>query len=368
MAHDEKYIKRTFHLARMGVGSVNPNPLVGAVIVKDNRVIAEGFHREFGGDHAEVDAINNATESIEGSTVYVNLEPCSHHGKTPPCARRLIDEKVKRVVVAMRDPNPQVSGEGVKMLRSAGIEVTEGVLEEEARDLNRVFNKFITQGLPYVVMKAAMTMDGKIATRVGDSRWVSGETSRNIVHELRNEYTSIMVGINTVIGDDPELSTRLSGNRQGRNPVRIIVDSDARIPMDAKVLTKLNESPTILAHDKQASEEKLKILREGGVQTIKTQAEYGSNVDLRQLMSGLGKRNIDGILLEGGGTLNYSALEAGIVDEVFFFIAPKMVGGTHAKTPVEGKGVDVMDEAFRLKDIKTMKVGEDLMIRAKIDK
>ncbi len=368
MGNDEKYIKRTFQLARMGVGLVNPNPLVGAVIVKDDRVIAEGFHREFGGDHAEIDAIKNTTESVEGSTVYVNLEPCSHHGKTPPCAQRLIDEKVKRVVIAMRDPNPQVSGEGIKMLRNAGIEVTENILKEEALDLNRVFVKYITQGLPYVVMKAAMTLDGKIATRVGDSRWVSGEASRKIVHELRNEYAAIMVGINTVIGDDPELTTRLTGNREGRNPARIIVDSALRIPMDAKVLRHQNEPHTILAHDKQASVEKLKILREGGVKTIQTNSEYGKNVDLSKLMTELGKMSIDGILLEGGGTLNYSALKAGIVDEVFFFVAPKIVGGTHAKTPVEGKGVDVMNNAFKFKEMKTMNVGEDLMIRAKLDK
>lgn len=368
MSSDEKYIKRTFQLARMGVGKVNPNPLVGAVIVKDDSVIAEGFHREFGDDHAEIDAIKNATESVEGSTVYVNLEPCSHYGKTPPCARRLIDEKVRRVVIAMRDPNPQVSGEGVKMLRNAGIEVSEDILKEEALDLNRVFVKYITQGLPYVVMKAAMTLDGKIATRVGDSRWVSGEASRNIVHELRNEYAAIMVGINTVIGDDPELTTRLTGNREGRNPVRIIVDSAVRIPMDAKVLSYQGESQIILAHHKQASPEKLKILREGGVHTIQTNSESGKNVDLSKLVTELGELSIDGILLEGGGTLNYSALESGIVDEVFFFIAPKMVGGTRAKTPVEGKGVDVMNNAFKFKEMKTMKIGDDLMIRAKIDK
>jgi diaminohydroxyphosphoribosylaminopyrimidine deaminase/5-amino-6-(5-phosphoribosylamino)uracil reductase len=361
---DEKYMQRTFLLARKGVGRVNPNPLVGAVIVKNDTVIGEGYHRYFGGPHAEIEALEAAAEPVEGATVYVNLEPCAHHGKTPPCAERIIREKVARVVVAMRDPNPEVSGRGIRMLREAGIEVAEGVLEEDASDLNRVFVKYITTGLPYVVLKGAMTLDGKIASRVGDSRWVSGEKARSVVHELRNEYRAIMVGVNTIIADDPSLTARRS-HSEGRNPVRIITDSGARIPMDAHVVNEVEEAATIVAHTAKASEEKLKVLREGGVKTIESSGKTGQ-VSLKKLMKILGEQGIDGVLLEGGGILNFSALEEEIVDEVFMFIAPKLVGGEHAKTPVEGKGVDLMSDAFKVEQLKSMMIGEDIMIRGKI--
>jgi len=363
MTQEEKYIQRTFELARRGLGKVNPNPLVGAVIVKNDKVIGEGFHEYFGGPHAEVNAVSDAAEPVQGATLYVNLEPCSHHGKTPPCAQMIAEKGFSRVVIAMRDPNPQVAGRGIKILKEAGIEVTEGVMEEDALDLNRVFVKYITTKQPYVVMKSAMTLDGKIATRVGDSRWVTGGPARRIVHELRNEYAAIMVGVNTVIADDPHLDTRLE--REARNPVRVITDTSARIPMDAFVVNHPEKAKTIVAHTKKASPEKLKILREGGTETIETKAFEGK-VDLQELMTKLGAQGIDGILLEGGGALNFSALKQGIVDEVFMFVAPKMVGGEHAKTPVSGKGVDVMDQAFNITDMKTMKVGEDLMIRGKV--
>lgn len=363
MTQDERYIQRTFELARRGVGKVNPNPLVGAVIVKNDKVIGEGYHEYFGGPHAEVNAVNDAAGPVKGATLYVNLEPCAHHGKTPPCAKMIVGKEFSRVVMAMRDPNPQVSGKGIEILKEAGIEVTEGVLEEEALDLNRVFIKFITKKQPYVVMKTAMTLDGKIATRVGDSRWVTGEQARRIVHELRNGYSAIMVGVNTVIADDPHLDTRLE--REARNPVRIIADTSARIPMDAFVVLHPEKAKTIIAHTQKAPPEKLKILREGGVETIETKP-YEGKVDLRELMLALGAKGIDGIMLEGGGALNFSALKQGIVDEVLVFVAPKIVGGEHAKTPVSGKGVDVMDQAFKVTDLKTMGVGDDLMIRGKI--
>lgn len=365
MTQDEKYIQRTFELARRGVGKVNPNPLVGAVIVKEDRIIGEGYHHFFGGNHAEVDALNNATESVEGATVYVNLEPCSHYGKTPPCAERLVKSKVSKVVLSMRDPNPEVSGKGIDILQKGGVEILEGVLQKEAEDLNRVFIKYMSTGLPFVAMKTAMTLDGKIATRVGDSKWVTGEKSRVLVHELRNEYAGIMVGINTIIADDPRLTTRREGEM--RNPVRIVVDSSGRTPTDVYVVNSKEQARTILAFTEKASPEKREIFTEGGIETLVLPQKDGK-VDLHELLKELGKINIDGILLEGGGTLNFSMLEAGLVDEVFAFIAPKMAGGENSKTPVAGKGVDLMKDAIELEDIKTMAIGNDFMIRGKVKK
>lgn len=363
MTQDEKYIQRTFELARHGVGKVNPNPLVGAVIVKNDRVIAEGYHHFFGGDHAEVDALNNATDSVEGATVYVNLEPCAHHGKTPPCAERLVKAKVSRVVLSMRDPNPETSGKGIDILKQGGVEVFEGILQKDAEDLNRVFVKYMTTGLPFVAMKTAMTLDGKIATRVGDSKWVTGEKARSMVHELRNEYAGIMVGVNTVIADNPGLTTRREGEK--RNPVRIVVDSSGRIPTDVYVVNSKEQARTILAFTEKASPEKREIFNTGGIETIVLPQRHGK-VDLPALLKELGKMSIDGILLEGGGTLNYSMIEAGLVDEVFAFIAPKIVGGENSKTPVSGKGVDLMKDAVELTDVKTMSIENDLMIRGKV--
>lgn len=362
MRNDEEYIKRTFLLARKGVGHVNPNPLVGAVIVKNNVIIGEGYHHQYGGDHAEVVAIKNTSESVEGATVYVNLEPCSHYGKTPPCAELLVQERVARVVIATKDPNPLVAGRGVKILQDAGIDVVTGVLEDEARELNRVFIKYITSQKPFVVMKSAMTLDGKIATRVGDSKWVSGEKSREIVHQMRNEYTAIMVGINTVIADDPALTTRLK--KPGRNPIRIVVDSSLRIPMDVK-LVKDRKAPTIIVHGDKAAKEKIAILRKAGVETLEA-SDANGKVDISLMMKLLGKKGIDGILLEGGGTLNFSAIQQKVVDEVFMFIAPKIIGGELSKSPVAGKGVDLMREAYKIDVMRVMQVEQDLLIRGKI--
>ena len=363
MAQDEKYIQRTFELARRGVGKVNPNPLVGAVIVKNDRVIAQGYHHYFGGNHAEVDALNNATESVEGSTVYVNLEPCAHYGKTPPCAERLVEAKVNRVVLSMRDPNPETSGKGIEILKKGGVEVLEGVLQKEAEDLNRVFIKYVSTGLPFVAMKTAMTLDGKIATRVGDSKWVTGEKARSLVHELRDEYAGIMVGVNTVIADDPSLTTRKEGEK--RNPVRIVVDSSGRTPTDVYVVNSKEQARTVLAFTEKTSPEKREIFNKEGIDTVVLPQKQGM-VDLQVLMEELGKMNIDGVLLEGGSTLNFSMIEAGLVDEVFAFIAPKIVGGENSKTPVAGKGVDLMKDAIELTDVKTMAIENDFMIRGKV--
>lgn len=363
---DEKYMKRALELAQKGIGYTRPNPLVGAVIVKDGRIIGEGYHEFFGGPHAEINAFNQGTEDVTGAKMYVTLEPCSHYGKTPPCAEAIIKKGIKKVVVALKDPNPKVSGRGINLLREAGIEVITGVLEEESRKLNEIFIKYITTNTPFCILKAAMTLDGKTAAVTGDSKWITGEASRQYVHGLRHRVSGIMAGIGTVLKDDPYLTTRLK-DREGRDPHRIIVDSSARLPLTANVIKVASKAETILAVTEKAKEDKLNKLREKGVRIIKTPTKDG-RVDLTFLMKALGEMEIDSILLEGGSELNYSALEAGLVDKVNIFIAPKLIGGSQAKTPVGGAGWQLMKEAVVLKDIMTYSFGEDLMIEGYIDK
>lgn len=350
-----------YNLAKKGCGGVNPNPLVGAVIVKDDKIIGEGFHEIFGGPHAEVNAFRFAKQSVEGATMYVTLEPCSHYGKTPPCAQAIVDNKISRVVIGMLDPNPLVSGRGVNLLKENGIEVESDFLSAELTQMNRVFLKFIQSKKPYVVMKTAMTLDGKIASRTGDSRWVSNELSRARVHELRNELMGIMVGVDTVIADNPILTTRLSGNKKGRNPIRIVVDSKARIPLNSKILNTSDESKTIVAVTTAADQAAIDKIEALGNEVVVI-GEKDGKVDLNQLALVLGKKGIDGILLEGGATLNYAALESKLVDEVHAYIAPKLIGGTKAKTPVGGEGIEKMNDAVNLQNIRFENIADDLLV------
>lgn len=355
----EKYMCRALDLAENGRGFVNPNPMVGAVIVKNGNIIGEGYHTEFGKPHAEVEALRNATESVAGATIYVTLEPCSHFGKTPPCAEALIKAQIKTVVIAMLDPNPLVSGRGVKMLEDAGIEVITGVEEEKAKELNKVFIKYITTQTPYVLLKTAMTLDGKIATQTGDSRWVSGEISRKKVHQLRHNLMGIMVGINTVLQDDPSLDCRLEG--KVRQPIKIIVDSLLRTPLEAKLWE--NEANVIIGTTEQASKELQESYEKKGAKIIVVGKEH---VDLKLLMEELGKHGIDSILLEGGATLNASALQENVVDEVWTFIAPKIVGGAVAPTSVGGEGIALMKDAYQLENLTAEQSGEDWLLKAKV--
>ena len=366
MSKDYQYMQRAFELAKKGVGRVNPNPLVGAVIVRDDKIIGEGYHEFYGGPHAEVNAFRSASENVEGATMYVTLEPCSHYGKTPPCAEAIVKNKIGKVVIGMLDPNPLVAGKGVKLLEENGIEVDYGYLCEELSEMNRVFLKFIQNKQPYVVMKTAMTLDGKIASHTGDSRWVSNAKSRLRVHELRNELSAIMVGVDTVIADDPMLTTRLE-DKDGRNPIRIVVDSKARIPLESKIVNTCNQAKTILAVTDEADAEKVKVLEELGNIVLKAKSSNG-RVDLQDLMIKLGEEGIDGVLLEGGATLNFSALQADVVDEVMSFIAPKFIGGTDAKTPVGGIGIEKMKDAIELEKIDISQLGNDLMLTGKIIK
>ena len=352
--------------AAKGLGKVNPNPLVGAVIVRGGKMIGSGYHEYFGGPHAEINAIRNAKSSVEGATMYVTLEPCSHFGKTPPCADALIEAKIKKVVVAMNDPNPWVGGRGIDRLKENGIEVIVGLLEKEAQELNRIFVKYIQTKLPYVVLKTAMSLDGKIATSTGHSQWISCNESRQYIHSLRNELKGIMVGVNTVIVDDPELTTRLDGGA-GRNPIRIVVDSKGRLPLSARMFKNGTENPVIIATTKNFPEEKRLFLEAAG-HRILILPEYDGLVDLKMLMCELGGLGIDGILLEGGGTLNESALKNGIVDEIQFIIAPLLIGGRNAITPVEGTGFNTVDEGIRLQQMTTRPIGNDILVTARVAK
>ena len=367
---EEKYMRRAIELAKKGSGHVNPNPLVGAVIVRDGEIIGEGYHECYGQLHAERNAIANAKKrgnSLEGSTIYVTLEPCCHYGKTPPCTEAIIEEKIARVVVGSDDPNPLVSGKGFQMLREKGIEVIPHFLKEECDAMNYVFFHYIRTGTPYVAMKYAMTMDGKIACYTGDSKWVTGEESRAHVQTLRNHYKGIMAGIGTVLADDPMLNCRIEG---GRDPIRIIADSHLRIPMDSQLVRTAGQQPLIVACLPDADEEKaaqlqekgVEVLRIPGVTTADITEEQKEVISLPVLMKELGARKIDGILLEGGGQLNESALQAGIVDRIYCYIAPKIFGGAQAKTPVEGQGLTRAADAWKFNRIGMQEFGQDILL------
>jgi diaminohydroxyphosphoribosylaminopyrimidine deaminase/5-amino-6-(5-phosphoribosylamino)uracil reductase len=361
----ELFMKNALELARKGWGRTNPNPLVGSVIVKDGEIIAQGYHHLLGGAHAEVDAFNNAKQEVNGGTLYVNLEPCAHYGRTPPCAKKIIESGISKVVIAMEDPNPVVAGGGIKMMRDAGIEVIVGVLEEEARTLNEIFIKYITRRQPFVIIKAAMTLDGKIASVSGDSKWISGECSRAQVHMVRDRIAAIMTGINTVLKDNPSLTTRLdSGN--GKDPARIIVDSKGLIPLESRVINAKSSAGSILATTSLIDGKREEQLIEKGVRILKLDGADG-HVDLKKLMDELYKLEIDSVLLEGGGGLNAAALKSGIVDKVMFFIAPKIIGGSTAKTPVEGEGVRYMKDAVNLKNITITRFAEDILVEGYVE-
>lgn len=367
---EEKYMRRAIELAKKGSGHVNPNPLVGAVIVRDGEIIGEGYHECYGQLHAERNAIANAKKrgnSLEGSTIYVTLEPCCHYGKTSPCTEAIIEEKIARVVVGSDDPNPLVSGKGFQMLREKGIEVIPHFLKEECDAMNHVFFHYIRTGTPYVAMKYAMTMDGKIACYTGDSKWVTGEESRAHVQTLRNHYKGIMAGIGTVLADDPMLNCRIEG---GRDPIRIITDSHLRIPMDSQLVRTAGQQPLIVACLPDADEEKAAQLQEKGVEVLRIPGVTTADITEEQkeviflpvLMKELGARKIDGILLEGGGQLNESALQAGIVDRIYCYIAPKIFGGAQAKTPVEGQGLTRAADAWQFNRIGMQEFGQDILL------
>ena len=364
LSYDEKYMRLAMQLAENAIGRTSPNPLVGAVIVKDNRVVGCGWHRKAGTPHAEVHALNQAGELAQGADVYVTLEPCAHYGKTPPCAKALVEAKVKNVYGGLLDVNPKVAGKGFKILEDAGIHVEYGFLQDELRKQNEVFFKWIEHKKPFVVLKAAMTLDGKIATATGQSKWITNETSRAYGYKLRDIYDGIMVGINTVIEDNPMLTARVDG---GKNPIRIVVDSSLKIDINANVVQD-KSAKTIVATTDKADKDKILKLQAQDVDVIVVDKDENDKVDIEKLLDILGQQNICSILVEGGATLSGSFVAKKLVDKVYFFIAPKIVGGKEAKTPVAGTGILNLQEALALKDIQIEKLEEDILIIGRVDK
>lgn len=356
-------MRMALELALKGAGYVSPNPMVGAVIVKDNRIIGQGYHKKYGQPHAERNALANCTESPQGADMYVTLEPCCHYGKNPPCTDAVIEAKIKRVFVGSFDPNPLVSGKGINILRSHGIEVIENVLRNECDEINEIFFHYITTKTPFVTMKYAMTMDGKTACYTGKSKWITGEAARLNVQQDRHKYKAIMVGTGTVIADDPLLTCRIEN---GVNPIRIICDTNLRTPIDSQIVQTANEVPTIIAHCSD-DKEKQSMLEEKGCKLILCQNKNG-HVDLNFLMDALGKQNIDSIILEGGSELNWSALESGIVQKVQAYIAPKLFGGKNTKTAVGGLGFDCPSKSIILEKSTVKQIGNDFLIESRVKK
>ena len=349
-------MKRALTLSLNGRGYVNPNPLVGCVIVKGDHVIGEGYHKKYGGVHAEVNALNNCRECAEGATVYVTLEPCCHFGKTPPCVDALIEAKIDKVVIAMLDPNDKVYGNGIETLKKAGVKVNVGVLENEARKINEKYIKYITTKLPFVLLKSAITLDGKTATKTGDSKWITSENSRKYVHKLRHEYSAVMVGAGTVLADNPLLNARIKG---GKDPIKIVIDEKLEIPFSAQLFQ--TKAKTIIITSEDSVEGKVKEFEKVGAEILKIKAVDGY-ISFKKIMTQLGMMGIDSVLIEGGGKLNAGALTDGVVDKLITFIAPKLVGGRDAKTFFEGEGFEKISDSIELCHTYIGKIGEDIVI------
>ena len=355
------FMQRALDLARRAKGRTSPNPLVGAVIVKDGKVIGEGYHQKAGTPHAEVHALNAAGEAAKGATLYTNLEPCCHWGRTPPCTEALIRAGIAQVYVAEVDPNPSVAGKGVQRLQNAGIDVHVGVLRQEAEDLNEVHRKYIQTGNPFVILKTAMSLDGKIATASGESQWITSEASRQRGHEVRDAVDAILVGRGTVARDNPALTTRLQ-DREGQDATRIVLDSHGRTRPDARIFNVESEAGVIVAVTPEAPTEKVNTLEKAGAEVI-TVPDAHSKVCFKSLMEILGKREITSLLIEGGSEINASALAAGIVDKVMCFIAPKLIGGQNAPGPIGGVGIQSLTEAVNLQRMRVTPMPEhDILI------
>ncbi|WP_196596274.1 bifunctional diaminohydroxyphosphoribosylaminopyrimidine deaminase/5-amino-6-(5-phosphoribosylamino)uracil reductase RibD [Pectinatus frisingensis] len=366
MNDDERYMQTAINLAKNAVGRTSPNPMVGAVIVKNNRIIGCGWHKKAGTPHAEIHALQAAGELSQGATLYVSLEPCSHFGRTPPCCDAVIKAGIKRVVVAITDPNPKVSGRGIKKMRDAGLEVVTGVLENEAAKLNEVFFKWIETGFPFITIKSAMSLDGKTATASGQSKWITNEASRTYGHHLRDINDAIMVGINTIIADNPTLTTRLAAG--GKNPIRIITDSTGRIPLDAAVLND-NAALTLVVVTAKASPLKIAALKaKKNVDVIIADAAETAGINLTDLFKQLAQREICSILIEGGATLIGNIVEEKLADKAYFFIAPKIVGGKSAKSAVEGPGIKNLADALTLASPVIKNLDGDFLISGNLNK
>lgn len=361
---DQQFMKIALALAQKGRGFTSPNPLVGALVVQNSNVVGKGYHEVFGGTHAEANAIDDAGSLAKGATLYVTLEPCNHTGNTPPCTERILASGISRVVAAMKDPNPGVKGGGMDYLEARGVNVTLGVCENEAKKLNEVYLKYILTGRPFVTVKCASTLDGQIATRTGDSKWVTGEESRKFVHSLRHASDAIMVGVSTVKRDNPRLTTRLE-DFEGRDPARVILDTRVSIPHDARVLRLQSVSDTILVIGDSIEYERKKAANKLGARIIEAPLKDGL-IDLHYLMGYLGRSHISSVLIEGGSRVISSAFSSGIVDKVMIFFAPKILGGDDGVPICAGKGPDMMSECIAVKDICIRRFDNDIMIEGYI--
>lgn len=361
---NEHFMKEAIALAKLGAGNTNPNPMVGCVIVKDDQIIATGYHHHYGGVHAEIDALMNANEDVSDATMYVTLEPCSHHGKQPPCCEAIVNSKIKKVVISTLDPNPIVHGNGVAYLLNHGIDINIGLCEDEAILLNSKFNHFIAHKTPYVLVKVAMTLDGKIATKTGESKWISSADSLEYVHQLRSEYASIAVGVNTVIVDNPSLTIRIKGEKE-RCHKRIIFDSRGRIPMHSKVLNDAFVHQTILITTHLIPIEIKEAILNRGAQIIEVRS-LDDHVDMEDAMKALGKLNIDSCFIEGGSEIIASAFKANIVNEIGLCIAPKLIGGQEAKGFIGDIGVEKLSNAIQLEFTGITSMKTDIILHAKV--
>jgi diaminohydroxyphosphoribosylaminopyrimidine deaminase/5-amino-6-(5-phosphoribosylamino)uracil reductase len=354
-------MERALELARRGEGGVEPNPMVGCVLVQNGRLIGEGWHRKFGGPHAEIHALQSCPHDIDGATAFVTLEPCSHHGKTPPCADALINSGISRVVVAHSDPNPDVSGQGIRRMRDAGIHVEVGLLQEDAAQVLAPYLKRTRTGIPWIIAKWAMTLDGKIATARGDSQWISNEHSRKIVHQLRGRVDAVMVGSRTAAQDDPLLTARPAGRRVA---TRIVMDSKASLSLDSQLCRTTSQFPTLIACGPMADRDALELLREAGCEIWQTE-NADPNQRLLELLRELGRRGMTNVMVEGGGGLLGALHDLGQIDEVQAFIGPSLLGGVEAITPIGGHGASVMAAATGIQVVSVQTLGQDIHVRGR---
>ncbi|WP_031515252.1 bifunctional diaminohydroxyphosphoribosylaminopyrimidine deaminase/5-amino-6-(5-phosphoribosylamino)uracil reductase RibD [Desulfofalx alkaliphila] len=365
MLSDRHFMKEALQLAAKAEGYTSPNPMVGAVVVKNNMVVGKGYHQRAGSPHAEVHALREAGDQARGATLYVTLEPCCHYGRTPPCTEAIKAAGIRKVVVAMTDPNPKVAGKGIEILKEAGIEVVSGVLEEEAARLNEIFLKYISHNKPLVALKAAVSLDGKIATSTGESQWITGSESRNYAHVLRHRYDAILVGVNTVLIDNPSLTTRLPEGK-GLDPIRVVLDSKCRTPLNAKVINQPSNARTIIVTTKAAPRDRIKALEAAGAEVIVAE-DHNGRVSIPDLLEHLGRRQITGLLVEGGAGVHGSFLEAKAVDKVYWFIAPMIIGGVNAPGAVGGEGVKSLTDAMRIKHLTLHRFGPDICVEGYTD-
>lgn len=372
---DQKYMARALNLARLGEGRTSPNPMVGAVVVKNGEIIGEGYHQQYGGPHAEVFALDEAGEKAAGSDIYVTLEPCSHYGKTPPCAQKLINTGIKRAVIAMVDPNPEVAGRGIKMLRDAGIKVEVGLFKKEAQSLNESFLKYIQSDYPFVYLKKAQTLDGYIASKSGDSKWITNSKARLEGYKLRHRVDAIMVGIGTVLADDPSLTARLE-NKEGIDPLRIILDPQLKTPLSAKIIKQKSEADTLIisankfspARAAAAAKKKEKLLENEKVQLLSFELGANNFFDIKELLKHLHSKKISSILVEGGAKLSHSLLKADLVDKFYYFIAPKIYGGSNGIASFSGNGPELMSDSVDLRIIEQKNLGDNIFLIAERDR